>query len=37
MSKMCVSNYTQCFIGKIFNVSTKLSIFFEKFNQLVLI
>lgn len=30
MSKMCVLNYTLCFIGKkIYNVYTKLTIFYK--------
>ena len=29
---MCVLNYTLCFIGKIFNVSTKIVFIFVKYN-----
>ena len=37
MSKMCVSNYTLCFIGKVFNVFAKLNNFFAEYNLLHLI
>jgi len=32
MSKMCALNYMQCFIGKIFNIFTKVVIIFVKYN-----